>query len=361
MRWLTPFGTAGVAVVAFDASEVGAVLGCLRSLAGDPFELAAHRSPARAVLHLAGEDRDDVLVTARRSGLELHLHGSPAVQQALAARFAPTASPLPPSASLLRRAQALSQLQLAVEQSRCDLRLAVAAAAPAGDGSAFAAMVARSHLALAQSLPQRAVLIGAWNAGKSTLFNRLLGRERALVGSLAGLTRDAILEPVSFGGYPYLLVDTAGEGAAEAAIDVAAIAAGRALRGGALRILVIDGARGPARVDRELLPTADIVISTRADAPRSPWPVDVPRDLESGDGMSSADLRSRFGRLLTAKRQLPWPAPGGVGGPAALDGDGWRLLRAAATVAGVPDSALRATDELVAGAALDCVRAPTTA
>lgn len=54
------------------------------------------------------------------------------------------------------------------------------------------------------------VLTGAPNAGKSSLFNALLGSHRALVTELAGTTRDAIEAHTDFLGWPVRLVDTAG-------------------------------------------------------------------------------------------------------------------------------------------------------
>jgi tRNA modification GTPase len=53
-------------------------------------------------------------------------------------------------------------------------------------------------------------LIGPPNAGKSSLFNRLLERERAIVTALPGTTRDTVEETVALGGIPLRLIDTAG-------------------------------------------------------------------------------------------------------------------------------------------------------
>ncbi|HWQ59241.1 MAG TPA: tRNA uridine-5-carboxymethylaminomethyl(34) synthesis GTPase MnmE, partial [Clostridia bacterium] len=53
-------------------------------------------------------------------------------------------------------------------------------------------------------------ILGAPNAGKSSLFNALLGRERAIVTALPGTTRDTLEEAVSLEGVPARLVDTAG-------------------------------------------------------------------------------------------------------------------------------------------------------
>jgi tRNA modification GTPase len=53
-------------------------------------------------------------------------------------------------------------------------------------------------------------LIGPPNAGKSSLFNRLLERERAIVTPVPGTTRDTVEESVALGGIPLRLIDTAG-------------------------------------------------------------------------------------------------------------------------------------------------------
>jgi tRNA modification GTPase len=55
------------------------------------------------------------------------------------------------------------------------------------------------------------VLAGPVNSGKSTLFNALVGNQRALVSSAAGTTRDLLCESVRLGDWPILLFDTAGE------------------------------------------------------------------------------------------------------------------------------------------------------
>ncbi len=53
-------------------------------------------------------------------------------------------------------------------------------------------------------------IVGRPNVGKSSLFNRLVERERAIVTAMPGTTRDLVTETVSLGGIPLQLIDTAG-------------------------------------------------------------------------------------------------------------------------------------------------------
>jgi GTP-binding protein len=61
-----------------------------------------------------------------------------------------------------------------------------------------------------ESSPMHIAIVGRPNAGKSTLMNALLGKERVLTGPEAGITRDAIASDFTYRGQPIKLVDTAG-------------------------------------------------------------------------------------------------------------------------------------------------------
>ncbi|MDE7370903.1 MAG: tRNA uridine-5-carboxymethylaminomethyl(34) synthesis GTPase MnmE [Desulfovibrio sp.] len=91
------------------------------------------------------------------------------------------------------------------------------------------------------------VLAGAPNAGKSSLLNALLGRDRALVTAIPGTTRDFLEEPCDFGGLPVRLVDTAGlrndEGAADTVEALGMALTRERLAAADLVLVVVDGER----------------------------------------------------------------------------------------------------------------------
>lgn len=321
MRVLTPPGLAGVAVVRFGDGERHAALACLRSRHGAPVPLRSGGPPILCALHVEGRAVDDVLaVDLGERGVEVHVHGSPGVLAALSRRFGTGTDAAPPAERLLRVALSVEQLDLAIEQSAIDFDAFVAglrARPPDLRRRERDFALARSRVALAMVQPLRVVLAGAQNAGKSTLFNRLVFRERVLTGPLPGLTRDAVAEVTTLAGYPYELVDTAGEGVGATPVDAAAIERGRSERSAAQVVLVVDGARGFGAVERRILRPGVLVIATKADLPAAPWPADAPLDLRASCvSQDSVGLRQAVGDLLRATRGLP--VAGAVGGPAAM-------------------------------------------
>jgi tRNA modification GTPase len=84
-------------------------------------------------------------------------------------------------------------------------------------------------------------IVGPPNSGKSTLFNRLVGRTRAVVSPQAGTTRDWIEEVIDVDGLPVRLIDTAGRHDTPDSLEAQAIRAGSSVIDQAdLLLLVLD-------------------------------------------------------------------------------------------------------------------------
>lgn len=90
-------------------------------------------------------------------------------------------------------------------------------------------------------------IAGRPNAGKSTLLNRLLREERALVSDIPGTTRDSIEEQISLGGMAFRLIDTAGLRSTTDVVEQMGIERARARIGQASVVLyLVDAATAPA-------------------------------------------------------------------------------------------------------------------
>ena len=99
----------------------------------------------------------------------------------------------------------------------------------------------------------RVVLLGAPNAGKSSLLNHLAGRDAAIVSATAGTTRDVIEIGLDLGGYPLTLIDTAGLRDDGDAIEQEGVRRARKQAGTAdIILLLLDGAFWP-EIDGESL------------------------------------------------------------------------------------------------------------
>jgi tRNA modification GTPase len=103
-------------------------------------------------------------------------------------------------------------------------------------------------------------IVGRPNVGKSSLFNQLVERERAIVTAHPGTTRDLVTESVALGGIPVNLVDTAGiRDAVDEAENIGIRKSMEAFADADLVLVVLDASGELTEVDRELL--ADV--STR--------------------------------------------------------------------------------------------------
>ncbi len=105
-------------------------------------------------------------------------------------------------------------------------------------------------------------IVGRPNVGKSSLFNRLVERDRAIVTASPGTTRDLVSERISIGGIPIELVDTAGfrEGASELLEEAEKLGIRRsheALADAALVLIVLDATQPLSDEDRRLLAAVD--------------------------------------------------------------------------------------------------------
>lgn len=121
----------------------------------------------------------------------------------------------------------------------------------------------------------RVAIIGRPNVGKSSLFNRLLGLERAIVTEIAGTTRDSITGSISLRGIPIFLTDTAGIRRAGDKIEEIGIArTHRAMADADLLVVVIDGSTELLVEDRVVLSqatdTRHIVAVNKCDLPGVP-------------------------------------------------------------------------------------------
>jgi tRNA modification GTPase len=150
-------------------------------------------------------------------------------------------------------------------------------------------------------------IVGRPNVGKSSLFNQLVERERAIVTAQPGTTRDLVTETVALGGIPVRLVDTAGiREALDEAEHIGIRKSMEALADADLVLVVLDASDVLNDVDRELLSDvqerAAIAVCNKADLaaraealPMAGLPV-VRTSAVSGAGI--AELRAEILRKV---------------------------------------------------------------
>ena len=141
------------------------------------------------------------------------------------------------------------------------------------------------------------VIAGRPNTGKSSLLNALLAREKAIVSSVPGTTRDAVEGTLEIEGVRFNLFDTAGIRESENEIENIGIARARSLIGGAdLVLFVLDGSEKMSAEDFEIYEQVKekpkIVVSNK-------------NDLE-GDGGEKCDIRvsAKTGENIAALKTM---------------------------------------------------------
>lgn len=116
-------------------------------------------------------------------------------------------------------------------------------------------------------------IIGAPNAGKSSLLNALAARDAAIVSDIAGTTRDVIEVPMDLGGYPVVFSDTAGLRATGDTIEAEGIRrATRRAQEADLKLALFDGALPPDAATLALVDARTIVVLTKSDVAQDDAP-----------------------------------------------------------------------------------------
>lgn len=154
-------------------------------------------------------------------------------------------------------------------------------------------------------------LVGRPNVGKSSLFNRLLARERAIVTPLPGTTRDTVEESMAVGGIPLRLIDTAGlrlagESPADEAEALGIARSREALADADLVLVVLDATATVSSEESGLMLSLDgrphIIVHNKSDLPAATHanePTSLSTSALTGEGIES--LRSRILQLLHAE------------------------------------------------------------
>lgn len=110
----------------------------------------------------------------------------------------------------------------------------------------------RTGHAIAEGIPT--VICGRPNVGKSSLYNRIVGRDAAIVTAIEGTTRDVLSESAAMGRVTLRLFDTAGLHETDDPVEKIGIdRARRALEDAELVLAVFDASRAPDREDEELI------------------------------------------------------------------------------------------------------------
>lgn len=155
------------------------------------------------------------------------------------------------------------------------------------------------------------VLAGIPNAGKSSLFNALIGRDRAIVTEEPGTTRDALEAVVELGGYPFRLVDTAGLRDTDDRVEKLGVEVARGyLKQADVILLCVEAGRTPGEAEGSFLEDVKGVpvvrVTTKIDTGGSVrssggvsgpgWAGEAAVSVETGEGLET--LRTLLPQLV---------------------------------------------------------------
>ncbi len=394
----TGAGRAAVAVLRVSGPRAGEVL---RALAGGP--PAPRVASLRRLRNAGGEALDQALVLwfpgpasyTGEDSAELHLHGGPAVVAAVAEALVAAGARPAEAGEFTRRAFLNGRLDLTEAEGIADLieaeteaqrrqalrqaggalsrlvagwsaRLARLLARqeafiefededlPAGLDDAVATKAAALRAEMAAHLAEAprgerlrdglmVAIIGAPNAGKSSLLNALVGREAAIVSARAGTTRDVVEARLTLAGVPVTLADTAG--LREAVDEIEAEGVRRARRRAEEADLVLAVFAADQAPDAETLaamPADALVVVNKADLATPSLAGALAISALTGEGLDT--LRTRLEAAAAALAGLGEQAtltrPRHVA--AVRDALGWLDELAAAPVPELRAEALRA-------------------
>lgn len=152
-------------------------------------------------------------------------------------------------------------------------------------------------------------IVGRPNVGKSSLFNRLVERDRAIVTATPGTTRDLVTETVSLGGIPVHLVDTAGIRESRDEAESIGIQKSReAMADADLVLVVLDAHDSTHPIDDQLIAAAAersaIIVENKIDLGRqiasNGWELPVVHtSATTGEGI--AELREQILRMVSGE------------------------------------------------------------
>ena len=152
-------------------------------------------------------------------------------------------------------------------------------------------------------------IVGRPNVGKSSLFNRLLEQDRAIVTEIPGTTRDSISETASLEGIPVRFVDTAGIRQGQDVVESLGIERSyQAMADADLTLVVIDSSAPLEEEDRELIRRAaeqgrSLVAANKCDLPRrADPPSSVAVSAITGEGI--VELRRAIVETLAPRGQI---------------------------------------------------------